>query len=272
MRDVRGGDAARLLGAPSLAACDTPAAVAVVAAEAARATEARRWIELGGLVLAAVGDDPAAPARGPSPDLVAALEAATPDHPACLWTADRRGALLNAAARRFAKVDVAFAVGAALDAVRRVLPRWTLEVWKDRLDLLQRDLLARGVREIRDLDAAAAEGWRVLEDERLLLLDRVDVTYPAAELRRRIREGSAAASDADALRRVRPGGVVFDLDRAAWPLDRVVEELALARDAGVRPILLASSPAARRVAASALGAVGPFPPDCVPASASELAV
>ena len=83
----------------------------------------------------------------------------------------------------------------------------TLEVWKDRLSLVQEDLLKQGVRRVRDLDPTAAEGWRALDDENLLLLDGVDIVFDAKELRRRIREGVRSGCESE---HVKLAGVLFD--------------------------------------------------------------
>lgn len=251
---VRGGDDARLLGTPSLALCVDAAAVAAVVRDEAARTEGGRWVVLGGLDAARV--DPTSFA------FAAALDAAAASHPVCLFTADLRRAALNAAAIAFAHAPSRVLDFPATDVVRRVLPKWTLEVWKDRLAPFAEDLVSRGATEIVDLDDEAAEGWRVLDDEGLLPAPlRVGTTCAARHLRRRIREGDRTGKGRG---RVVFAGVVVDFDRAAWSRDRTVEELGLARDAGIRVYAAAVGDAARAAAEEALLAAGPWPPDLTP--------
>jgi predicted amidohydrolase YtcJ len=250
---LHGGDSARLLGTPSLSACASADDVARLVRAAAAIVEVGRWIELGGWDRARLDLGTAAFAE--------AFDAAASRHPTCLWSADFRRARLNTHAARFAHVAVSTLDFPETDSVRRVLPRWTLEVWKDRLGLLADALTARGVRVVRDLDGAAAEGWRALDDEGLLMLDRVETVFPASELRRRVREGERTGKGSE---RVALAGVVFDLDRAAWSRDRTLEELTLARDAGIRVLFLATDDAARRFAAEAVAATAPHPPGLSP--------
>jgi predicted amidohydrolase YtcJ len=244
---VRGGDDARLFGTPSLAPCADAAALASVVRDEAARTEGGRWVVLGGLDAARV--DPTSPA------FAAALDAASPSHPVCLFTADLRRAALNSAAIAFAHAPTRVLDFPATDVVRRVLPKWTLEVWKDRLAPFAEDLVRRGATEIVDLDDEAAEGWRVLDDEGLLPLPlRVGTTCAARHLRRRVREGDRSGKGYG---RVVLAGVVVDFDRAAWSRERTVEELGLARDAGIRVYAAAVAEAARAAAAELLLASGP---------------
>jgi hypothetical protein len=141
--------------------------------------------------------------------------------------------------------------------VRSVLPKWTLETWKDRLELLARDLATRGVRRIVDLDEDAAEGWRALDDEGLLKLDRVDVVCAERNLRRALRDG--ARSDGRVLRT----GVLFDFDLENLSRERRVEDLAMTRDAGLKARLLARSAEAFAEAERCLRLAGPHAPGAV---------
>ena len=254
LRYIHGGDVARLHGTPSLANVATSEELAGLVRAAAHESEAGRWILLGGF-------DPAIlDIRAEA--LTAALDDAAPGHPVCLWSADHRIARVNAAAVRFGKLPDVVLEFPATDAVRRILPRWTMEVWKDRLSLLAADLAAEGVTHLIDLDETAGEGWRALDDEGLLVLDEVGVVCAAKSLRRQIREGERTGKGRG---RTTFAGVVFDFDRDPWSLERTTEELRLARDAGIRIYAQVSDSAARAKAETALLLAGPFDPDLSPA-------
>ncbi len=253
LRFIHGGDAARLHGTPSLASVASAEELGDLVRAAAHESEAGRWILLGGFDPARLDVRAEALSR--------ALDEAAPGHPVCLWSADHRIARVNAAAVRFGKLPGVVLEFPATDAVRRILPRWTMEVWKDRLGLLAADLAAEGVTHLIDLDETAGEGWRALDDEGLLVLEEVGVVCAAKSLRRQIREGERTGKGRG---RTIFSGVVFDFDRDPWSVERTTEELRLARDAGIRIYAQVSDSAARAKAESALLSAGPFDPDLPP--------
>ncbi|HYC78566.1 MAG TPA: hypothetical protein VEI02_13140 [Planctomycetota bacterium] len=236
-RLIHGGDAARLLGAPDLsAAADVDALVGAVRAEAG-AGDAGRWVVLSG----------ASTARfSPHALSAAVLDAAAPRRPTCVWSADHEAAWLNTLACEAAR-SAPFVEGLAVEAVRRVLPRWTLETWKERLLALQDALVAGGVREIRDVDPDAAEGWRALDDDGALRLD-VETLLAPKGLRPALLRG---ARPGEGTPRARLIGVAWREDGGGWSAARIAEETALAEARGFAVVRYAPSDVLRRVAGAA---------------------
>lgn len=290
---LHGGLLATMLTAADLrGATSTAEVVARVRAVAAR-TEAGRWVIGRGYDVNAFAADDVPHA--------ALLDAATKDHPVFLASHDEHAAWINSAAMASAHVDAHTgapaggsigrdAAGAptgvlyesACDLVRRVLPKRTLEQWKDDLNLVQKDLRRRGIRVIQDVDPDTEEGWRALEDEGHLDL-YVATAVPARELRRAV---AAGRKTGEGSKQVRLGGVKFFLDGALgsrtaamrapyadrpatsgmllYQNARLREELALCRDSGLRPLIHAIGDAALAQALDTLIDIGRFPADCRP--------
>ena len=284
---------ATFLASVDLRGKTTTASCAAAVAIAAQRHEAGRWILGRGFDVNrfAPGDEISADT----------LEAAAPDHPVYFAAHDEHAAWVSRRALRIAGIDrdtpdpyggkivraasgeaTGYLLESAMQLVKRVLPQRTLEMWKDDLAIAQDDLLARGILVVQDVDPDTEEGLRALDDEGKLVL-HVATAIASKDLRRAIRDGRRTG---EGTAHLRLGGVKWFVDGSlgsrtaamkapyddrpgecgTWllPEPRLLEELELARDAGLRPLIHAIGDAAVERVLRCLEKTGPWPAEIRP--------